>query len=235
MPYVYLIQNQANGKKYVGITKRSIEERFLEHKQESKANKSRRLYQAMNKHGIECFSCSLIEECNDEHVFERETHWILYYRSNQYEFGYNMTAGGEGCVDRELKEESIEKLRVSVTKHRNTLNQDERNNLTKRANAAKRGSKESEKSRALKREAQKARFGRMSEEQKKQHTLKTRLAMSEEAKKRQVSGMNKAFSPVREKGYKQNLTLCPHCGKVGGASLMKRYHMENCKKRRDSN
>ena len=233
MPYVYLIENQNNGKKYIGITKSSIEERFLQHKAQSKSNTSKRLYQAMNKHGHDAFSCTLIEECANETVFAREIYWIAHYRSNDYKFGYNMTAGGEGCVDRECSSETIEKLRTSVTNHRASLSLEERKQLTKKANNVKLGSTESEHSRALKKEAQKARFASMSEEQRKEHGVKSRNGISEDGKKRQIVGMIHAFSPVREKGFKQQLTTCPHCGKNGGAFAMKRYHFDRCSVRSD--
>ena len=235
MPYVYLIENQKNGKKYIGITKGSIEERFSKHKSESKTNTTKRLYQAMAKHGLDSFTCTLLEECNNETIFEREMYWISYHNSNNYIFGYNMTAGGEGCVDRDLNEKSIEKLRISVTKHRMSLTLDQRKDLTKKANAAKLGSIESDKSRALKREAQKARFAQMSEDQKKEHGIKSRNGVGEEGKKKQVIGMTQAFSPVREKGFKQQLTTCPHCGKNGGVYAMKRYHFDKCTARSYSN
>lgn len=32
-----------------------------------------------------------------------------------------------------------------------------------------------------------------------------------------------------KKGIPQERTECPHCGKVGGLSLMKRYHFDKCK------
>jgi group I intron endonuclease len=235
MPYVYLIENQNNGKKYVGITKHTIEERFTKHKAESKTNTSRRLYQAMAKHGLDVFSCTLIEECVSEKIFEREMHWISHYRSNDYRFGYNMTAGGEGCVDREYSLETIEKLRTSITNHRMSLSLEERKQLTKKANAAKLGYTESEHSRALKREAQKARFANMSEEQRKEHGAKSKNGISEDGKKKQTVGMNNAFSPVRQKGYKHPLTSCPHCGKIGGVNNIKRWHMDNCKMRSKDN
>jgi group I intron endonuclease len=232
MPYVYLIENRNNSKKYVGITKHSIEERFAGHKSESRVNQSRRLYQAMNKHGVESFTCVLIEECGDENVFERERYWIAFYKSNQYQFGYNMTTGGEGCVDRELSEDTIKKLRISVSKHRKSLSSEERKSLTNEANKAKRGFVESEKSRALKSKAQKNRFSKMTDEQRKLHGAISKQGVSEIGKIKQTIAMNEAFSPVRQKGYKQSLTFCPHCGKLGGVSAMKRHHMDNCKNRR---
>ena len=35
------------------------------------------------------------------------------------------------------------------------------------------------------------------------------------------------------KGKKQPVLECPHCGKIGGRSNMKRYHFDNCKFRED--
>ena len=234
MPYVYLIENQKNGKKYIGITKFSIEERFTTHKAHSKSkNTTKRLYQAMAKHGLDVFSCSLIEECDNKNIFEREMYWISHYNSNDYAFGYNMTAGGEGCVDRKLSEESIEKLRISVKNNRMSLTPEERKDLTRKANIAKLGHIESDKSRSLKKEAQKNRFARMSEDQRKEHGAKSRNGISEDGKKRQTINMNKAFSPVREKGFKQQLTTCPRCGKNGGVFAMKRYHFDRCSERSD--
>lgn len=235
MPYVYLIENHKNGKKYIGITKYSIDERFSKHKSESKTNKNKRLYQAMFKHGIESFSCKMIEECDNEFIYEKEKYWISFYKSNEYEYGYNMTAGGEGCVDRELNEDSKKKISISVKKQRDSLMPEERKKLTEKANIAKKGFSESEASRALKSIAQKNRFSNMNDEQRKQHGAKSRAGISEIGKKNQTIAMNEAFSPVREKGYKQKLTSCPHCGKLGGVSLMKRFHMDNCKYRSDSN
>lgn len=76
---VYLIENQVNGKKYVGKTYLTIEQRWLMHKKDSyrKAYENRPLYNAMRKYGIKNFSISLIEEC--ENIEEREKFWIAYY------------------------------------------------------------------------------------------------------------------------------------------------------------
>lgn len=229
MPYVYIIKNQNNNKVYIGITKNSIEERFSEHRTKSKTDKTRRLYLAMSKHGLSAFECSLVEECSDEIIFDREKHWIAFYKSNNYDFGYNMTAGGEGCVDRDLSEETIEKLRRSLTTHRKSLTIEQRKLLTRNANEVKKGFVESKESRALKSKAQRNRFAQMSSEERKQHGTKSREGISEDGKIRQTIAMKKAFSPVRQKGYKHPLTSCPHCGKIGGVNNMKKWHMDNCK------
>lgn len=52
-----------------------------------------------------------------------------------------------------------------------------------------------------------------------EHKKKLRGPKSEEHK-RNIS--------ESKKGKKQSIIECPHCGKHGGISLMKRYHFDNC-------
>ena len=46
----------------------------------------------MRKYGIENFTFSVIEECSQEQLNEREIYWIEYY--DTYKNGYNSTLGG---------------------------------------------------------------------------------------------------------------------------------------------
>jgi group I intron endonuclease len=237
MPFVYLIENRLNSKKYVGITKHSIESRFKEHIRNSRGPnlEGRRLYQSMKKHGVENFDVSLLETCAPEHVYELEQKWIRHYNSNSYEFGYNMTAGGEGCVDRECSPETLLKLSNSLKEQRSRMTMEQKRMLTESANKSKRGMKESEHSRRLKSEAQAKRFSSMTAEELKEHGKRSRESISPEGLLRQAKGWNEAYSPVREKGFKQELTSCPHCGKSGGAFAMKRYHFDNCRSKETKN
>ena len=101
MAYIYKITNVTNNKCYIGKTVLSIEERFLQHKRDSKKTRleKRPLYSAFNKYGIDNFVIEEIEECNSEVVSEREQYWICFYDS--YRNGYNAALGGEGklCFD----------------------------------------------------------------------------------------------------------------------------------------
>lgn len=104
MAYIYKITNLINDKIYIGKTNRTIEERFKEHCNEYKKERSekRPLYNAMNKYGIENFKIEQIEECSLEESSDKEKYWIEYYGS--FKYGYNATIGGDGksYVDREL-------------------------------------------------------------------------------------------------------------------------------------
>lgn len=114
-------------------------------------------------------------------------------------------------------------------KHIEKMSLQERKDMTKNANAKKRGMKESSYSRSIKSAAQKKRWNNMTEEQRKEMGRLSRNGMSEESKNNHINAMLKAFSPARQKGIKQPLTTCPYCAKVGGRPIMIRYHFENCK------
>ena len=94
MAYIYQIQNEVNGKLYVGKTEFSIEKRFKEHCNDAfkETSEKRPLYSAMRKYGIEHFHISLIEETDNPE--ERENYWIEYLGT--FKNGYNATMGGDG-------------------------------------------------------------------------------------------------------------------------------------------
>ena len=109
------------------------------------------------------------------------------------------------------------------------MSDEEKKLMTVAANKAKRGMKETTYSRRKKSIAQKKRWSSMSDNQRVTQGLKSRNGISEDGKIRQTIGMNKSFSPVRQKGFKQSLITCKNCGKIGGAHAMKRFHGDNCK------
>jgi hypothetical protein len=54
---------------------------------------------AWNKYGEENFTFDILEEVKDrKKLDERETFWIAYCESNNPEYGYNKTDGGEGMI-----------------------------------------------------------------------------------------------------------------------------------------
>lgn len=102
MGYIYAISNSINEKVYVGQTIYPIEKRFAQHKAASKrdsAIQKSKLYKAMHKYGCDKFNVSLIEECSDDCLNDREIYWIK--KLDSFNRGYNATRGGEGhlCDD----------------------------------------------------------------------------------------------------------------------------------------
>ena len=114
MPYIYLIENKINGKKYIGQTTYSIEERMRQHIRDVNKFINRPLYRAINKYGIENFSIYVIEECEVNLLSEREVYWIAFYNT-YYGDGYNATLGGEGrtLINHDLIIQTYERLRIS--------------------------------------------------------------------------------------------------------------------------
>jgi group I intron endonuclease len=93
MPYIYCVTNTINGKRYVGKTTKTIEERLKRHqtdaKQESKTGRVTYFHNALLKYGIDSFRVQLIEETAEPD--EREKYWIAEYQPE-----YNLTNGGTG-------------------------------------------------------------------------------------------------------------------------------------------
>lgn len=103
---IYKIENKVNGKVYIGqsinIKKRFIEHRYRACDESDDKTYGLYLYAAMRKHGIENFSFTIIEECSKEELNEREMYWIQYYKSNQKEYGYNLSDGGDSKYSRDM-------------------------------------------------------------------------------------------------------------------------------------
>jgi group I intron endonuclease len=88
---IYLIINLENLKKYIGITKYYLEERFYQH-----IKRGFLLTEAIKKYGKEKFSIELIEEVESpERAYELEIFYIKKYNTKA-PFGYNLTDGGDG-------------------------------------------------------------------------------------------------------------------------------------------
>ena len=106
---IYKIENILNGKTYIGKSK-EIRNR-LSHHRGCALNGKKKFYihNAIAYYGIHYFSVSVIEVLTLEQYnsigSEREMYWIKYYHSNDREFGYNLTVGGEGAVGTKHSEE----------------------------------------------------------------------------------------------------------------------------------
>ena len=112
MGKIYKITNIVNSKIYIGKTIKSLNYRFSRHLINANKKINRHLYDSINRYGKEAFKIELIEECADDLLNKREIYWISKHKSNQKEFGYNMTDGGDGS---KMQPESIEKMRLKKT------------------------------------------------------------------------------------------------------------------------
>lgn len=108
--YIYLITNLINGKKYVGQTSTSIEERWRKHCSVAKNGGATGIDGAIAKYGQENFSCEKILECPVEDLDEFEKYYIEKYNTfqgNNQNLGYNLTLGGQGSQIHQIDEEQM--------------------------------------------------------------------------------------------------------------------------------
>lgn len=93
---IYCIENNINGKKYIGQSEH-IYARWNQHKSMYKTS-NYILYKAIRKYGIENFSFYIIEQCEKKDLDIKEIYYIDKYNTYYYgdtPNGYNMTIGGD--------------------------------------------------------------------------------------------------------------------------------------------
>jgi len=92
---VYKITNVANGKIYIGMTRKSTTQRLQGHIKESKSSTKRALCKAIQKHGEENFKIEVLKEFDSKSNCEQfEDEMILQLKSMDPAVGYNMIRGG---------------------------------------------------------------------------------------------------------------------------------------------
>jgi len=91
---VYLITNLVNNKKYVGVTKRELQDRWEEHIYKSKKDCPWLINKAIRKHGHNNFKMELIEECHnitERDLLLKESAYIVKYDTFvENRRGYNL-------------------------------------------------------------------------------------------------------------------------------------------------
>lgn len=156
MGYIYKITNKINNKVYIGQTSKTIAERFDAHLRHAANHVNRYLYDAMNFYGYENFTVESLEKCGKSSLDEREIYWISFYKSNNPDYGYNMTAGGGGGDTFALRSEESKRLFRENVSARQTGKKQDPETVAKRV-AKLRGLKHSEESRLHMSEGQKKR------------------------------------------------------------------------------
>ena len=116
MQGIYIITCLTNGRVYIGQSKH-IQKRWLEHKEElQKGNHgNNHLQNAWNKYGEKSFVFSILEECEEDKLTEREQFWIDFYGGINSKGTYNFReAGSRGSMSEETRKimsENTKRLR----------------------------------------------------------------------------------------------------------------------------
>lgn len=131
---IYLVTNKINNKVYVGLTSTSLKKRWSRHckkaKYKCKNNNGNYFQRAIVKYGKNSWDFKILETCDSlEEAEVAETKWIAHFNSNQKEFGYNLTIGGnvsKAPLDPRVKA----KISKSVTELHKNINYS--NNIKKK-------------------------------------------------------------------------------------------------------
>lgn len=112
---IYMIKNIVNGKVYVGKSF-DINGRWRHHRYELNkgAHVNNHLQSAWNKYGEDSFEFSIVEECSEDELNNKEIYWIK--KMNAYHNGYNQTEGGEGThLPEDIKQKISESAKERFT------------------------------------------------------------------------------------------------------------------------
>lgn len=125
MHLVYLLFNTQTGMGYVGQTSSSMRERWQRHCYDAEKRKLETfLARAIRKYGKESFRFRILEETDTP--LEREQFWIKELRT--FEYGYNLTLGGEGTKG--LKRSNETKKKISEAKKGKLFTNEHKKNLS---------------------------------------------------------------------------------------------------------
>ena len=92
---IYKFENKYDRKVYIGQSI-NIENRVKGHRKAVKTGDNTYFHRALRKYGIENFDFNVLIECPKENLNYWEKFYIKFYCSNNPNYGYNMTEGGEG-------------------------------------------------------------------------------------------------------------------------------------------
>lgn len=112
LSHLYMITNKINGKKYFGITTQNpATKRWIGHKTVAKRKvRKTPLVLAMNKYGFDNFTFKiLVSDENRDYIANLEREYIRKYKTQNRDYGYNLSDGGEINVGFTIPKDVIEK------------------------------------------------------------------------------------------------------------------------------
>lgn len=104
---VYMHTNKLNGMKYIGITSKDVDKRWVN----GRGYRTGKFKNAIIKYGWENFNHEILKiNLSEEEAKKLEIFYIKKLKTNNRNFGYNLTEGGDGtrgmqpCLGRKMSE-----------------------------------------------------------------------------------------------------------------------------------
>jgi len=115
---VYVHINKFNNKKYVGITKQDVKKRWQSGYGYYNKGKTNYFWNAIQKYGWDGFEHIVLENnLTHDEANDRERYYISLYNSNNLDYGYNLTLGGDGFLGQKRSIETREKISKKVKEY----------------------------------------------------------------------------------------------------------------------
>lgn len=113
---IYMHRNKINGKIYIGQSKRTWEERAQNN---GSGYRKQIFYRAIEKYGWDNFEHIILESnLTKQEANDKEKYYIKLYKSNDKNFGYNRTLGGDGHTGT-MPDSVKEKIHLSMLGEKN--------------------------------------------------------------------------------------------------------------------
>lgn len=140
---IYKFTNKYNRKCYIGKSV-DIEGRYKAHLRAAKHGDKTLFYNALRKYGIEGFDFNVLIECSKENLNYWEKFYIRYYCSNNRDWGYNLTYGGDGISvwDDEMRKKHSEIHLGQISSRKGKHLTEETKEKLRQANLGKKQSQE---------------------------------------------------------------------------------------------
>ncbi len=106
--YVYVHVCKATGKRYVGCTKQARPE-LRWGKNGGRYRYNKHFYSAILKYGWDNITHEVFEVDSEEEMYRKEIELISFYHSNDPEYGYNNSIGGEKSASGCIRSEEVRK------------------------------------------------------------------------------------------------------------------------------
>lgn len=113
--YIYSIKCSKNDKVYIGKTK-DVKYRWMHHRSDLRGgiHHNKYLQKDWDSYGEESFIFTILEECTQINVDDREKYWIRETNSMDEQYGYNLAIGGKGTYGFKHTQEELKKMRKAL-------------------------------------------------------------------------------------------------------------------------